>query len=138
MARAEQYDIDLKRFWQDPYPDLAKMRERAAVVYVPQLQAYLITRRDDIFCEEKRVEVFSSEQPDGLMVQLMGENMMRKDGDAHMQERRAIFPTVSPKTVRDHWLAQFQALTQDVLEQLVPRGAAIWCVTTPWLSRVRR
>jgi cytochrome P450 len=122
MARAEQYDIDLKRFWQDPYPDLAKMRERAAVVYVPQLQAYLITRRDDIFCEEKRVEVFSSEQPDGLMVQLMGENMMRKDGDAHMQERRAIFPTVSPKTVRDHWLAQFQALTQDVLEQLVPKG----------------
>ena len=122
MERAERYDIDLDRFWKDPYPDLAQMRKRAAVVYVPQLQAYLITRRDDIFHQEKKVAVFSSEQPDGLMVQLMGENMMRKDGDAHMQERRAIFPTVSPKTVRDHWLAQFQTLTQDVLAELVPRG----------------
>ena len=123
MARAQQYDIDLDRFWQDPYPDLAQMRKRAPVVYVPQLQAFLITRRDDIFREEKKVAVFSSEQPDGLMVQLMGENMMRKDGDAHMQERRAIFPTVSPKTVRDHWLAQFRALTQDVLAELAPRGS---------------
>ncbi len=123
MARAEQYNIDPERFWQDPYPDLAKMRALAAVVYVPQLQAYLITRRDDIFREEKKVEVFSSAQPDGLMVQLMGENMMRKDGDAHMQERRAIFPTVSPKTVRDHWLAQFRAVTQGVLAELEPKGS---------------
>jgi len=57
-----------------------------------------------------------------LMVQLMGENMMRKDGDAHMQERRVIFPTVSPKTVRDHWLAQFRAVTQEVLAELQPKG----------------
>lgn len=122
MARVQRYDVDLDQFWCDPYPDLAKMRAGAPVVYVPQLQAYLITRRDDIFCEEKKVDVFSSEQPDGLMVQLMGENMMRKDGDAHMRERRAVFPTVSPKTVRDHWLGQFRALTQDVLLALEPQG----------------
>lgn len=123
MARADHYDIDLERFWQDPYPDLAKMRAQAPVVYVPQLQAHLITRRDDIFCEEKKVEIFSSEQPEGLMVQLMGENMMRKDGEAHMRERRAVFPAVSPKTVRDHWLGQFRALAQDVLVQLEPKGS---------------
>ncbi|OIQ37554.1 MAG: cytochrome [Roseobacter sp. MedPE-SW] len=122
MARAELYDIDLGRFWLNPYPDLAQMRAQAPVVYVPQLQAFLLTRRDDIFREEKKVEIFSSEQPEGLMVQLMGENMMRRDGEAHKSERRAIFPTISPKTVRDHWMTEFRNLTQKVLAELLPKG----------------
>ncbi len=33
------YEIDPKAFWQDPYPDLARMRAMAPVVYVPQLDA---------------------------------------------------------------------------------------------------
>ena len=39
-----------------------------------------------------RSTCFSSHQPQGLMNRLMGHNMMRKDGDAHMAERKAIFP----------------------------------------------
>lgn len=122
MPEATAYDIDIERFWQDPYPDLAAMRALAPVVYVPQLQAYLITRRDDIFREEKRIEVFSSAQPNGLMTRLMGENMMRKDGAAHMAERRAIFPTVSPKTVKNRWLSQFHTSTTKIVAELAPQG----------------
>lgn len=120
MTAAKCYDIDPVAFWQDPYPDLAEMQKLASVVYVPQLQAYLITRRDDIFREEKRIDVFSSDQPEGLMTRLMGQNMMRQDGAAHQRERKAIFPTVSPRTVRDHWLAEFKAATAEVLVNLTP------------------
>ncbi len=116
------YEIDPNAFWENPYPDLARMRAASPATYVPQLDAVLITRRDDIFEQEKKVEVFSSEQPGGLMTQLMGENMMRKDGAAHQAERRAIFPTVSPKTVKTHWLAQFRAAAEAILEELAPRG----------------
>lgn len=116
------YEIDPRAFWEDPYPDLARMRARAPAVRVPQLDAVLITRRDDIFEQEKKVEVFSSDQPGGLMTELMGQNMMRKDGAAHQAERRAIFPTVSPKTVKNHWLAQFRAAAEALLEELAPRG----------------
>lgn len=122
MAQATHYGIDVVRFAQDPYPDLARMRALAPIVYVPQLQAYLITRRDDIFREEKRIKVFSSEQPGGLMTRLMGENMMRKDGDAHASERKAIFPTVSPKTVKNLWLDQFHKAAEAILAELTPRG----------------
>ncbi|EBA16737.1 cytochrome P450 family protein [Roseobacter sp. SK209-2-6] len=121
--RAKTYDIDPERFWQDPYPDLAAMRRLAAVVYVPQLDAFLMTRRDDIFREEKKTDVFSSVQPKGLMTLLMGENMMRKDGADHMAERRAIFPTVSPKTVQRVWREGFRARTAEILEQLQRRGS---------------
>ena len=55
---------------------------------------------------------------------LMGQNMMRKDGPAHLAERRAIFPSMSPKIVKHHWKSQFIATTSQILDALVPRGAA--------------
>ncbi|MCE8515176.1 cytochrome P450 [Ruegeria pomeroyi] len=123
MSDAPIYEIDPGAFWADPYPDLKRMRAEIPIAYVPQLGATLITRRDDIFEQEKRVEVLSSDQPQGLMTVLMGQNMMRKDGAAHMAERKAIFPTVSPKTVKQVWTAQFRAATERVLDDLAPRGA---------------
>ena len=120
MSNAPIFHIDPQAFWIDPYPTLAKMRRDAPIAYVPELDATLLTCRDDIFCEEKRIEVFSSEQPGGLMTTLMGENMMRKDGAAHLAERKMIFPTVSPRTVRDVWKTQFESTTSKILDQLAP------------------
>jgi hypothetical protein len=94
------------------------------VCFVPQLGATLLTRRDDIFENEKKIEVFSSDQPMGLMTRLMGQNMMRKDGEAHRVERAGIFPAVSPRTVRDVWKVQFQAATARMLDDLAPQGQA--------------
>jgi len=122
MSNAPETQIDLAAFTADPYPALAQMRTHAPITYVPQLDATLITRRDDIHTQEKRTEVFSSLQPGGLMTQLMGENMMRKDGDAHMAERRALFPTVSPRTVQDHWKPMFRAAAMRVIRDLAPKG----------------
>ncbi|SDE06967.1 hypothetical protein SAMN04488239_113128 [Ruegeria marina] len=122
LSDAPEFNIDPAGFWADPYPDLKRMRAEAPIAYVPQLGATLITRRDDIFEQEKRIEVFSSDQPQGLMTVLMGQNMMRKDGEAHMAERKAIFPTVSPRTVKQVWTAQFRAATERVLDGLAPRG----------------
>ena len=124
MSNAPVHEIDPKAFWRDPYPDLARMRAEAPIAYVPQLGATLITRRDDIFVNEKKIEVFSSHQPEGLMTILMGENMMRKDGAPHMAERRAIFPTVSPKTVKQVWKDQFAAGAARALDRLHGRDTA--------------
>lgn len=122
MSTAPAYDIDPARFHADPYPDLARMRADGPVWQVPQLGATLFVRRADIFEQEKRIDVFSSYQPDGLMSVLMGENMMRKDGAPHAAERKATFPAFSPRTVRDAWTAQFRARTAEVLDRLAPRG----------------
>lgn len=123
MSSAPVHDIDPAAFRADPYPDLAAMRRDAPVAYVPQLGATLFTRRGDIHEQEKRIDIFSSWQPKGLMSVLMGENMMRKDGEAHQVERRATFPAFSPRTVRDAWRARFVATTEAVLDDLAPRGA---------------
>jgi len=124
MSNAPRYAIDVPTFWADPYPDLARMRREAPIAFVPQLGSTVFTRRNDIFSQEKRIDVFSSHQPAGLMNRLMGRNMMRKDGETHMSERAAMFPAVSPRTVRDTWLTKFKAHAARILEDLVPRGEA--------------
>ena len=116
-------DIDPQAFWDDPYPTLARLRAETPIAQVPQLGATLITRHSDIGACEKRIDVFSSHQPEGLMNKLMGHNMMRKDGEAHLAERKATFPALSPRTVRDHWAARFRADTQAVLSEIRPKGA---------------
>jgi cytochrome P450 len=124
MSNAPHFDIDVSSFWADPYPDFARMRKQAPIAYVPQLGSTVFTRRNDIFTQEKRIDVFSSHQPAGLMNRLMGHNMMRKDGDAHMKERAEMFPSVSPRTVRETWIRQFQAHADRILDQLAPAGRA--------------
>ncbi|MCB1748234.1 MAG: cytochrome P450 [Gammaproteobacteria bacterium] len=118
MSQPAVIHVALDAFWRDPYPVLAEMRARAPVAFVPELGAVLLTRRDDVFTCEKNVAVFSSWQPGGLMTRLMGENMMRKDGAPHQAERKQMFPSVSPVTVRDHWRERFVAHTSNVLDAL--------------------
>ncbi len=124
MSNAPHTHIDSVDFTADPYPALARMRAETPITFVPELNATLITLRDDIFAQEKRIDVFSSRQPEGLMTRLMGENVMRKDAPEHTAERRAIFPTFSPKTVRDYWQGAFEVETKRVLDTLTPKGQA--------------
>jgi hypothetical protein len=56
------------------------------------------------------------------MTVLMGENMMRKDGEDHMRERRALFPALSPRTVADHWKPMFEDAARQIIEDLKPKG----------------
>ena len=118
------FDIDFAAFTADPYPTLQRMQREAPIAFVPQLGSILFTRRDDIFACEKNIEVFSSCQPQGLMHRLMGHNMMRKDGAEHLAERRALFPSVSPKTVINHWRSEFVAHADRILSAIAPLGCA--------------
>ena len=120
MPQPPVFEIDPNVFHDDPYPVLKRMRAQAPIAFVPALNAILITQRDDIFTLEKQIDVFSSDQPDGLMTKLMGQNMMRKDGNEHLAERKAIFPTVSPKTVQNVWKNAFQQATIAVLDRIAP------------------
>ena len=122
MSTAPRLDIDVKAFWADPYPTLARLRKEAPIAFVPQLNSTLLCSRDDIFISEKQIDVFSSHQPEGLMNKLMGHNMMRKDGEAHLAERNVFFPAVSPRAVKSSWMAQFQAHADRIIDQLPASG----------------
>jgi len=122
VSTAPRIDIDVKAFWADPYPTLARLRKEAPIAFVPQLNSTLLCSRDDIFISEKQIDVFSSHQPEGLMNKLMGHNMMRKDGEAHLAERNVFFPAVSPRAVKSSWIAHFQAHADRIIDSLPASG----------------
>ena len=124
MSDAPVVRIDPAEFWRDPYPTLATMRATTPICFGPELGATLITKRDDIHTCEKNVAVFSSDQPGGLMNVLMGQNMMRKDGDAHRKERFVYYPAISPNKVKAGWSGVFDHLADQVIADLAPLGAA--------------
>ena len=113
-----EFNIVYEDFFQNPYPMLSELRKKAPISFVPQLSAILLSKHEDIFVCEKNTAVFSSIQPDGLMTRLMGQNMMRKDGDEHKRERHVIFPTVSPKTTQNVWKQKFMDHTKKILSDL--------------------
>lgn len=122
--RRPTFDVDLKALWRDPYPTLRCMRQTAPIAFVPQLGGWALTRRDDIFQWEKEIDTFSSIQPLGLMSRLMGDNMMRKDGRAHMVERKPYFGAISPRAVKDIWTGRFGILCDVALDAIAPTGNA--------------
>ncbi|MBL4873032.1 MAG: cytochrome P450 [Rhodobacteraceae bacterium] len=124
MSNAPVFNIDPADFWADPYPALAEMRSLGPLVYVPQFDRTMFVKREEIVKAEPNIAVFSSEQPEGLMNKLLGQNVMRRDGDAHKVERKALFPSVSPKAAREHWTAIFQTEAEAILAELVPKRSA--------------
>ena len=118
MEKKLVHNIDITKFKRDPYPDLQEMRAVNPICFVPQVNATMICDRDSIYECEKNINVFSSVQPQGLMTILMGQNMMRKDGEAHAKERKTIFKTISPKTSRDHWRDKFVDIADKIIEKI--------------------
>ena len=112
------HNIDISNFKRNPYPDLKEMRTSNPICFVPQVKATMICDRDSIYECEKNTNVFSSVQPEGLMTILMGQNMMRKDGIAHFEERKTIFKTISPKTSRDHWKSKFEKIADNIIDKI--------------------
>ena len=118
MENKPIHNIDISNFKRNPYPDLKEMRALNPICFVPQVKATMICDRDSIYECEKNIDVFSSVQPKGLMTILMGQNMMRKDGENHLKERKTIFKSISPKTSRDHWREKFEAIADNVINNM--------------------
>ena len=112
------HNIDISNFKRNPYPDLKEMRTLNPICFVPQVNATMICDRASIYECEKNIDVFSSVQPKGLMTVLMGQNMMRKDGEDHLKERKTIFKTISPKTSRDHWKNKFETIADNIIDKI--------------------
>ena len=54
MSNAPHFSINLTSFVKDPYPYLKQMQLIAPISYVPELDATLLTLRNDIFVNEKK------------------------------------------------------------------------------------
>ncbi len=115
-------DVRLSELWSDPYPTYARLRAEAPVAWVSAANIHLVTKFDDIMRIERDHETFPALDTRSLQVRAMGHTMMRRDGEDHMRQRRALEATFSPETVTSHWTPCFEAIAADLIEGLVAQG----------------
>jgi cytochrome P450 len=117
-------DVSLDDLVADPYPTYRMLREHHPVAWVPEAGRYLVTRHDDIVGVERDPKVFSSAEAPSNLTRVMGETLLRKDGEAHRRERVAAERPLRPRIVTQHWQPVFRRNAEELIGGFADRGAA--------------
>ena len=125
MSDAPVANPDFQSFIADPYPFYHRMRHETPIARIPMISnAYFFSRYDDVATLAKDHERLSNYLIEDGMVRIMGQNMMRKDGQAHREERAAVRPTISSQSAKNNWQSRFETMVKDVLENIKTDGSA--------------
>ena len=115
-------DVTFEELLTDPYPVYVRAREMAPVVRIAAANLLLVTGFDDIIAIERDPVTWSSVIPESNVVKLFGTNLMRKDGDAHQVERKAMDPALRPGTAKRCWLPKIERIVDEVLSDVESEG----------------
>ncbi|MGJ8546024.1 MAG: cytochrome P450 [Sulfitobacter sp.] len=123
MSDVPHYDdITLAQFDADPYPTYAKLRAEAPVAWLAPARINLVTKFDDIMRIERDHETFPALDMRSLQIKAMGHSLMRRDGPPHARQRKALEPTFSPVTAKNHWGPIFQQIADGLIDGFAERG----------------
>ena len=115
--------ISLDALEQNPYPIYRRLREEG-VVWVEAANRWLVTRWDDVDAVERDSDAFTAMEEASLQTRVMGRTMLRSDGAAHQRLRRAAQSALSPQAIERHWLPEFRAIADELIDGFAERGAA--------------
>lgn len=111
---------------ENPYPLLRQLRETDPVCWVPELNAWLVTRHDLAVKVLKDSGTFTVDDPRFTTARVVGPSMLSLDGPAHARQHNAFAAGLRPEALRP------EALRRDVVaaeiarlvELIRPRGQA--------------
>jgi len=126
MALAPLDDtITLDQLTLDPYPIYRRLRAEAPVLRVASARRTFLTKAALTKLVKDDPILFSSDDPNTPMKPAFrAHTLMRKDGDAHLAERRAINPALTPKRINSDWGPLYEKLAAEYIDRL-PRGEAV-------------
>jgi cytochrome P450 len=118
-------EIDVGALEADPFPILERLRKEKPVSWVPQFDAWFITRRDDIFFVNSHPEIFSAETKPSVAANAVGCNMMTLEGEKTKRLKTAIQP---PFTARgpagDYIREKIDKVANDLIDGFAGSGEA--------------
>lgn len=124
LAPVDQ-DITLDQLTLDPYPIYRRLRAEAPVMRVASAQRTFLTKAALTKLVKDDPVLFSSNDPNTPMrPAFRAHTLMRKDGDEHLAERRAINPALTPKRINSDWGPLYERLAAQYLDRL-PRGEVV-------------
>jgi cytochrome P450 len=109
---------------RDPHPRLALLRAQEPVSWLPELDGWLVTRRDLALSVMRDAETFTVDDPRFSTAQVVGPSMLSLDGDHHTRHREPFTAPFRPRAVRDGFAAFIERETDRLITTLEPTGTA--------------
>src|ERR1700744_6420007 len=106
---------------ENPYPLLRQLRESDPVCWVPELNAWLVTRHDLATAVLKHSGSFTVDDPRFTTARVTGPSMLSLDGPAHARQRNAFTKGLRPEALRGDFVRAEISL---LLEGIAPLGRA--------------
>ncbi|WP_328745136.1 cytochrome P450 [Streptomyces sp. NBC_00285] len=108
---------------QDPHRRLAELRAHEPVSWLPELNGWLVTRRDLALDVMRDAETFTVDDPRFSTAQVVGPSMLSLDGDEHTRHREPFTAPFRPREVRDGFAEFIEQETDRLVTALEPAGA---------------
>ncbi|MFD3581423.1 cytochrome P450 [Streptomyces sp. NPDC058683] len=114
----------LAELTRDPHPRLARLRAHEPVSWLPELNGWLVTRRDLALDVMRDSATFTVDDPRFSTAQVVGPSMLSLDGTAHTRHREPFAAPFRPREVHDGFAAFIERETDRLITALEPSGAA--------------
>ncbi|MCX4976662.1 cytochrome P450 [Streptomyces sp. NBC_00620] len=108
---------------RDPHPRLALLRVQEPVSWLPELNGWLVTRRDLALGVMRDAETFTVDDPRFSTAQVVGPSMLSLDGDQHARHREPFTAPFRPREVREGFASFIERETDRLITALEPAGA---------------
>ncbi|MFE9099388.1 cytochrome P450 [Actinomadura geliboluensis] len=117
-------DLTAADLADDPYPHLARLRERDPVALVPALGGRLVTSRELALRVLRDAATFTVDDPRFSTAQVVGPSMLSLDGPAHTRHRDPFARPFRPARTRERFTAFVEAEAARLVDGLAPDGRA--------------
>ncbi|MFD5624846.1 cytochrome P450 [Streptomyces sp. NPDC127072] len=108
---------------QDPHRRLALLREHEPVSWLPELDGWLVTRRDLALGVMRDAATFTVDDPRFSTAQVVGPSMLSLDGAEHARHREPFTAPFRPREVREGFATFIGRETDRLITALEPAGA---------------
>jgi cytochrome P450 len=133
--------VHLEELNHHPYPVLKRLQEREPISWVPELQAWFVTRRADCLAILLDSTTFTVASSDSLLEDTLGQTMLSTDGARQRKLRQPFNGPFAPKAVQTSMAAPIAAYVHHLIDTFEERGEtdlktafadplALWTVMT--------
>jgi cytochrome P450 len=133
--------VQLETLSHDPYPVLKALQKREPISWVPEAQAWFVTRRADCLAILLDSAIFSVASPASLLEDTLGQTMLSTDGTRQRQLRQPFNGPFSPREVQTHMADTITSYVHDLIDGFAAQGQvdlksafadrlALWTVMT--------
>ncbi len=117
-------DLLSEEFRRSPYPTFETLRRHYPLFYDARLDAWVISRYEDVTRAFRDADVFSSRSWDDQLRPLVRHSLMAMDGEEHTRHRRLISPAFHRKRLTERMSSAIEASARQLVRAIAADGSA--------------